>query len=92
MLIHREGFVTGIKNNKKGYKLYKNKALISNKGEFYNENITKNEIEASVECVNENCDIFVRSEKDGDTKFYKLCEYSGDDFQMTPEEIEERYV
>ena len=89
MLIHREGFVTGIKKNKRSYDIYKNKSLIQNKGEFQNETITKNDTEATIQCINENCDIFVRKEQDGDTKFYKLCEYNGDDFLMTPEEVKQ---
>lgn len=89
MLFHRDGFDTGIITNGK-FKIHKDKVLNRGK-ELMHQDKSYDIQEACVQCINKDCQGFIRSEKDGQTEYYRITtqNYEGeDDYMKSPEELD----
>ena len=68
MLISKEGYQSGIKDVDGSYKIYNNTTIRKDQIELKNEDVTTNEIEASINCTNNGCTGFIKQLKDGEMK------------------------
>lgn len=87
MLFHRDGFESGILKNGE-FVIYKDKVINGGK-ELKHEDKSYDIQEAVVQCINKDCQGFVRSTTDGNTSYYQLvsqCYDGEDDYMKSPEE------
>jgi hypothetical protein len=75
MFTTSEGFTTGIaRYTPNKYQLLNNTIIDATIAEYSGKSITMNTEDASMECTKKECDVFVREERDGATKFYQMTE------------------
>jgi hypothetical protein len=75
MFTTSEGFTTGIaRYTPNKYQLLNNTVIDATIAEYSGKSTTMNTEDASLECTKKECDVFVREERDGATKFYQMTE------------------
>ena len=91
MLLKRDGFITGLLNDKGTFDIYKNTYLKSFNQEIKHEGISYDITEAKKVCKNKECQGFIRKEQDGETSYYKVLKepyVANDSYLYTPEELD----
>lgn len=89
MLFHRDEFDSGILTNGK-FQIHKDEVL-NGSIELKHEDSSYDIREACIRCINNDCQGFVRSNKDGQTSYYTILSQKyeeGDDYMKSPEETE----
>lgn len=89
MLISKEGYQSGVKDVDGSYKIYNNTTIRKDQIELKNEDVTTNEVEASINCTNNGCTGFIKQLKDGETRYYDILDKpytENNNYNLTPEE------